>query len=307
MAAARVPRTVSVADLRAECEALVPTVRHDAGVSDEQIAAWRPGGPENRDSPGRPASDARCWLRFYRWLHRALAVAHARQPTPGGEGALAEAEGAAMLALAEVPEVVELGTPLEWEGETIERVAVHPKGLRAAITMHALDLRISAFAYHRDAHRESADPDGQAVVALALEGIAEATALLVWAACHPGPWLPWDPVSEPDPTPPGWVAGLSVLDTYRIASAMQKVMAQRLLLLEPLMAPDPQDGTPRRRLSWSAFAAEAAKELGISDRDLHYARSLPQIVASRRLVASAEREAYQAAEATAKRRRGTTT
>lgn len=285
--------------LRADCETTAAVVKQQSLASPSEIAAHQPGGDRN------PDRGPEGWLSFYRWLHRTHATGGAR----GGGGGRAPAahpdDGIALDTLRATPERVELVEPVPVDdGEPMGVVYVHPKGFTALVVCHALNLRLGYLVGHLERHKDVVTVHDLELTEQAWERVRRYLARLAWIVTHPGPGLPFDHVTDLDPSPPAWVAALSPVDIHRLCQTFQQVNAVRLVALDKLVAPDPEAGQSAQRPSWSIFFATAAGELGVRERELMDDYDLPGLVAKLRLTSSAKRQAMEEAEARAERQRG---
>lgn len=99
-------------------------------------------------------------------------------------------------------------------------------------------------------------------------------ALIMWAACHEGPGLPWGYVSEPpDPedVPSEWY-DLATLDVQRIEAACHEVNFKRLQFL-----PKPKERG--KGITPETFFAQRAHQTGVSVPELRRKRDLASEVA----------------------------
>lgn len=280
--------------LRADCETIAATVRQQSLASAEELAANRPGGGSN------PDTGPEGWLSFYRFLHRTHAVASAGD-SPGAPVLQGHAEnGVALDTLRGRAERLDLVEPI---GD-LQFLTIHPKSFVALVACHELNLRLGYLAAHLDRARDAGDVGGLELTTQAWERATRYLRRLAWIVTSEGPRLPFDAVTDPDPTPPAWVDDLSPLDLHRIVQVYQQVNAVRLVALEKLMAPDPEGGAAASRPSWSIFFPGAAAELGIRERELMEDHDLPGVVARQRLLASGKRQAQQDAEKRQARKRG---
>lgn len=254
--APRVQRSISIKELRAECQLLERVVSSERLATKEQFVEQRPGGRAN------PDKTARGWLYFYRWLHRQHAkLEHRAGETP----ARALADATVMDALRADPVAVTiLGRP--------EPLHVYPKSLDALLQVHALDRQLAWLNTQLSRLYEAATPSALELVPRLLEEISYTYHLLAWIVTTDGPKMPYRP-DDPAPQPPDWITTLEPWDIVRIVEAHHKHLF-RLQALSALVDERRQGEQGGQCPSWSMFIGSMALELGadpvvlMRDRDL---------------------------------------
>jgi hypothetical protein len=272
-------RSLKVEQIREKCRALVDYLRQ-AGTSAEALAVMEPGGPENPDS----GPDG--YLRWYGLLSQAFARDQSRLDYHKETDGKAEADAAAVAALAARPEIVTLVSP--GERRTLE---VHPKGLEALSAIRARDELLHGLTKLRGRIAKSAEASDVLLVEKVDRELADQLRLLVWAVTHEGPKLPYGISDSPDP--PEWTGALDPWDILQVVNAHQRVNGKRLQALARLTAPgEGKDSAP----SWSVFAGSVAMELGIQPSVLLRDWSLAEVLTTTRLAAESKRKAHEQAK-----------
>jgi hypothetical protein len=284
--AARGKRSISTAELRAECAPLERAVLTERLAEREALARHRPGGAQN------PARDARAWLAYYRYLHRC----HARGAAGGG-GAPAlsreQADAVALDALRAQPIPVRRMNALPDDPP----LYVYPKSLDALLHVHALDRQLGYMTEQHARVTAALEQQHRAELAELLPRLADAISyayqLLAWIVTTPGPGMPYGP-DDDRPMPPESIRALEPWDVVRICAAHQRHLAQLHAVSVLLDAKRPTEAGARRP-SWSAFAAELAAESGTSVETIMKFRSLASELA--RAMLHADMTAPRAPEA----------
>jgi hypothetical protein len=258
------------------------------GVADAVLSGIRPGGTEN---PGR---NAQAWLRYYGRLCALRALADRDTPAEGSATAAA-ADRIILEALAGVAK------PVTLSGAAALELQAHPKSAFALLQCHIRNLTIARLLTYAEQLGRSEHPDAHELIARALAEATHQHRVLAWIACTPGSGLPF-PEYERDPELPAPFTDVAPQDLISICRAFDEVNWARLRALEALVTPDPDDdGTPRKRPSWSQFFASATANEGGASEHVLRDRSLAGFLATTQLAASAQREAM--ADAKAKSRR----
>lgn len=273
-----------------KCRVLEGHVRHREYATDEELLAYRPGGPEN---PGRGTN---AWVFWYAQLVRFCG----REEVTEQEHESADA--AVLDAYRNQPESVEL-VSLDDSGKR-RVLTIHPKGLGALMECHERDWMLGWLATKLAVLRESDRPEHLELIGRTLQEIGRQYAMLAWIASHPGAGIPY-PVglaagaSTDIPEPPEWLLQLEPIDYSNIAHAFSVVNAQRLKALDALTAADAgaRDGD---RPSWSVFVGSLAIQMKTSPRQLMWDTSLAELLAAIRSHSHAEKEAREKAERDAK-------
>lgn len=255
-------RSISVAELKAECTVLERAVCSAGLATKEQL---------KEEAPKR-GTGAREWLAYYVQLHRR----HAFLSKRSGTGA----EDAEVLdALRGQPIVVEMVSKDD------QQVQVYPKSLHASLYVHALDLKLAWLLAQKNLLERRGTAGDVLMLSKVYEAITYVYQLLVWVVCSEGPSMPFD-TNDPDPTPPEWVMRMEPWDVLRICQAHQKLLA-RLQALSALI----DEGTQREktgiRPSWSMFYSTMAVELKDSAVNLIKLRSVGEMLAMARMNAAA--------------------
>lgn len=274
-------RRFDVAGLRAECRELRGLCAAKALATEEELAAYWPGGAEN-DLGGADA-----WIYAYSQLARFLGRRELLERTR--ETAREALEGAVRAAAAAQPEPVSL---------TIGARAVHPKSAYALEWLTALDRTVAAIAgllvEASDAVREHPS--------VVLPHAARALAVRTWAwvLTHSGPGLPWDDESSPI-DPPDWTGALAPEDLLLLDRAHRHVNAERLRIMAAAF-PASEDGSESTsRLALGGFLAGYAHEHGQQPSDIVRRWSLGEVFAASIAASEAHRQAEARAAAKAKR------
>lgn len=276
------PPRFSLRFLRAQCTALEEAVQSQRLVSDEALAASRPG------TKGNPSHGVWGWVRFYGSLSAFLERAQ-----QDGVSGTEDAEAVAVAAMARVPVKVEgllrdeAGEPVIWH--------VHPKGYLALEYFHAKDLLLAWL--NMWSHRllaASTDNAMELLERVALERGYQ-NALLCWCATTPGPWLPFEPTMDSRPPLPELMHRLDPLDILRIQQANARVNASRGAAISRIIAP-PKDDAPKSH-GWSVFYASMGQKLQVPVGTLMRDYTLVELLVQSGLAGGAEREAYEAAKA----------
>ena len=284
-------RAVPISHLRTECTtAEFALLGFDRSLK-EQIERWKPGGTENQ---GR---DAYCWLRFYRTLHRELAV---RQQHPNAGPAGAPAEDAIITAsLSNEPKRVLRLLP-DAEGNPVD-LLVHPKSWHALVHLMSRDQCLGFLA--REITRIGVVGSAEQLDAhvRALDEIDLQQRLCAWILTTPGPGLPFL-ATDRAPEPPEWTKTLETTEIVDLIAAHQDVNRERLAYLRALIEEDPE-AKGSMRPSWSVFFGALGTELQVRPEALMRDRSLCELLAQVRLSAASKREAIERARDEAERKR----
>jgi hypothetical protein len=274
-------RSVSVAELRAECVNLERATLAAGLATETDLVPHRPGGKEN------DRKDARGWLRYYAVLHRK----HARGEFQASADSRLRADAAVMAALRDEPIRVDLIEPVPWANDTLtSHLLVYPKSLDALLQAHALDRQIAWLIQQADRIDEAGTrgmPRASELHRRVLDTISYTYGLLVWIMTSPGPEMPYTVGVGGDPELPTYVTSIHPIDLPQIAAAAQRHHA-RLTAVQALLDHRPQaDGG--RRPSWSSFMGSLAIELDDDSVQLTKHRSLASLLASVQLNADANR------------------
>lgn len=280
-------RSFSRVELERRCRTLETHVRRCKYASEQELDAYRPGGPDNPDRRG-------LW-GLIRW-HAQLVRFCGREEAH--EGDRAAADGEVLDALRGESLSVTLVEPRPAEAPAA--LEVHPKGLSALMECHQRDALLGWLGLRAIALREALTPDDLELSGRVQEEIAHQYALLAWIVTHPGPALPYE-FGDRRPVPPAWALALSPHDYMRIAQAHSVVNAQRLGALDTLVAKDSAPGEAPIRPSWSVFVGELAVKMQTPADVLMRDHTLASLLATVRAHSASERAASKAAERAAER------
>jgi hypothetical protein len=261
-------RSISVAELKAECTVLERAVRAAGLATTEELKTDKPGSPDN------PERDARAWLRYYTALqrrHATLTKLHEVSPSGADDATVLDALRG---------EPVEV--PLLDKGKS---VFVHPKSLDAALYIHALDLKLAWLLSQKSMLEERGTAGDVLMLPKVYEAISYIYQILCWIVCSEGPAMPFNP-TELDPKPPAWITELEPWDVVRVCQAHQKLML-RLHALSALIDEESQQDQKGTRPSWSMFYSTMAVELKESAVNLIKLRSMGEMLAMARMNAAA--------------------
>lgn len=267
-------RSISVAELKAECINLERATRAAGLATETDLAPHRPGGAENN------SRDARAWLRYYAVLHRRHARVEASQATD----TRMRADAAVLAALRDEPIRVTLVTPVPigQERTMASSLLVYPKSLDALLQAHALDRQIAWLLIQAE-RVENAGAQGMPRASQlheqVMQAIAYAYGLLVWIMTSPTPGMPYKPTVGKDPELPAYVAEMNPMDYPQIAAAAQQHHA-RIAAVQELVDRRSRGEDGGRRPSWSQFIGSLAIELDENAVDLACFRSLGALLAS---------------------------
>lgn len=289
-------RSISAAELRAECELLESAVLATHAASEDALKEARPARGVQKD--------AREWLRYYRWLHRAHAVANAggaSQKSPGGMSK-EEADAIVLDALRAEPVRVELGHTEADGSPTV--VHVHPKSAHTLLSLNARDRVMQWLTERVGRLYQSHDPAHLALLARAQDEQLYQLRVFASVVCHEGPGSPYAD-SEERPTPAEWTRDLSPLDFLRVVNAHLELNSKRLLALSALVTSQ-ADGTGdgAARLSWAVFFASMADSQHTSVESLMRDRSLAALMAAAYTASAHKAEVIEEAKRQADRKGG---
>jgi hypothetical protein len=253
--------------LKERCGIIAETLRFRGLASEQELAAYLPGGEENKE-----ASELEAWIftvsNYTRFCERL------------GDGSPKPDESAATMsdALSDAPEIVRLSS-----GDT---AAVYPKSFTALRFIGNCDKRIGWLIKKRDAVIAREKIEDFAITERTEEEIAFQYGLMVWAAVYPEPGLPYS-VGEPPKALPDFLANLSTTDYTVIHAAFMKANATRLYLLVKMLSGKSAGEDSSSRHSWETYFAVRAEESHLSTGVLMNDRSLASQLASSILVAEA--------------------
>lgn len=259
--------------MRRRCADLRTSLLHAHSATEEELAAYWPGGSENSDSKGLGAW-LYCWGNLMRFM--------ARQE-PAREQALLDVALARQLAAQ--PMVVPTTG-----GETRH---VYPKSYHALRFLDMLDRELVMLIDRaRVADVDSGDGAAVAMLAPLMESLA--VRLWAWILTHPAPGLPFDDGGEA-PDPPAWTQTLSATDLLSLMRAHAQVNARDLQIIAGAF---PQDaGGVETRLSLAGFLGTASDALGVRPFELMRKWSLGELFAQRVTAAESARASHAAAKA----------
>lgn len=276
-------RSVSVAELRAECTNLERGVLHAGLASETELAPNRPGGEQN------DRKDARGYLRYFAVLHRF----HARGEHRTTDVGRARADAEVMAALRDEPIRVELLEPIpEAPGsrKRIEHLYVYPKSYDALFHAHALDRKIGQLLIQKGRVEEAGAqgmPRADELLDKVTEVLSYVYGLLVWIVTSEGPAKPYTLAGSEDPELPFYIQQLSPIDVLQICTAAEKHHSRVIAVQSLLETRSKAEGG--KRPSWSQFFGSLAIELDEDSVNLSCYRSLNSLLASVQLDADAKR------------------
>lgn len=280
------PRSLPLAEIRAECKTLEAAVRSRQLASATDLEAERPGSPANPD-PG-----PRGWLRFYGTLR----TWHERQAgAMDGTEPAADLEAAITRAVTERPETVVLSL-LDDAGQP-RVVHCYPKSHRALLVLHTRDVCYAAACRDFRWLQAQDSPEHLALLERVAERISEQLLQVVWAVTHPGAWLPFDPWSTTE-TPPAWCSLLAPTDVVAILLAHKRVNYDQLTYLSQLVGSlTPPSSRPEPGLlGFGAFVVQIAEATGVPLEVVERDRALTAELARLYVRAKAHEAAMAAAE-----------
>lgn len=263
----------STADVTRRCRELRDVLVRRRVATDEEIAAYWPGGAANQEAHRRGR-----WIYCYANLIRMMGRTETRAHDADIDRTLAAA-------LAAEPQRVECA-----DGVTR---AVYPKSYHSLRWLDALDRSVV------DLGRmllELEDSE-EATRALMVAPLAESLAVRLWAwtITEGGPdgpaTLPFDEAQAPEP--PEWTKALTPGDVLSLARAHAEVNARRLRIISEAF---PAEAGGSGRLTLSGFLGTAAQELGARPADVLRRWSLGEVFAQAVTAAEAAREAYARAK-----------
>lgn len=303
-------RSITTAELRAECTTLERAVLSARLTTKDVLAAHRPGGS------GNSGKDAPAWLAYYRHLHRTHAKGEPSgdSTAPAALTVPADAEPVVLDALRSAPAVVELVGSVAPDGGDL--VLVHPKAFIPLQAFRRRDARVDWLTEQRaqllSLGPAAADDD---LLRRVDEELAYQYALLVWGATTEGCGLPYEEHDAPEDVPT-WLLALDPVDVLRIREAFVQVNALRLAALSALLAAQTAadraaDAPPgQQRPQWSTFFATRADEQHTAGgaaalmRDRALAAVLAESIVASSERARVAREAEARAKAAAESREG---
>ena len=268
-------RRFDVPGLRHECAELRELCAAKGYASDDELAAYWPGGTEN------PARDADAWIYCYSQLARFLGRRELVERTR--EAAREQLEGAVRAAAAAQPEAVPLSVGLH---------RVYPKSAHALWFLDALGQLCGPLAADALAVLESVPDAVRDQVPWPSLVTSLAVRTWAWILTTPGPGLPFADDAT-DATPPAWTEQLLPQDLLVLDRAHRQVNAERLRILASAF-PQTTDGAGSR-LGVAGFLAGYASEHGARASEIVRLWSLGEVFAG----AIAQVEAQQLAEARA--------
>lgn len=245
---------------------MADTLRFRELASVDELASYWPGGSENQDETIE--GWIYCYASYTRFCDRI--------PEPGASVS-PDAQDAVIAALRDEPEAVELST-----GET--RFA-YPKSFDALDFIAQRDRRITWLAKQREKIAEQALAKEPGLLDAIGNEITFQFGLIVWAATHEGPSLPFSSRVPPEDVPE-WVEQLGPNDLTKIHGAFSRVNAVRLWSLHQQLGQRAgRDGD--KAASWQTFFATRSEDSHVPADVLMRDRSLPSQLASALLTADA--------------------
>lgn len=278
-------RSISVAELRANCVNLERDVIRRSLATEEELEPNRPGKEKNN------ARDAQGWLRYFAVLHRF----HARGEGSSSDEARARADAQVLAALRDEPIRVDLLQPVqelpiadEEPPDPIEYLYVWPKSLDALLHAHALDRQLAWLLIQKDRVEEAGArgmPRSSELHEKVTEAITYTYGLLAWIMTSSGPAMPYTVDGRRDPELPDYVRQLHPADVAQIANASMKHHARLAALQLLLDKRSRHEGG--KRPSWSQFIGALSVELNTDSVQIMRYRSLGSLLASVELSADA--------------------
>lgn len=278
-------RSVSVAELKAECVLLERDVLRRSLATEAELEPNRPGKEKNT------ARDARGWLNYFRVLSRC----HARGEHSHGDEARARADAQVLSALRDEPVRVDLIQPVqelpvadEETPEPITFLYVYQKSLDALLHAHGLDRQIAWLLLQKERVEDAGSrgmPRASELHEKVIDAIAYTYGLVVWIMTSPGPAMPYEPGGRTDPALPDYIRQLHPMDVVQIANGAMKHHA-RLAALQVLLDPKSRNETGKRP-SWSQFVGSLAVEMDTDSVQIMKHRSLGSLLAAVQLNADA--------------------
>lgn len=250
--------------VRERCERLRVTLAHHPSVSAAELAAYWPGGAENRATRGRGA-----WLYCYASLFRLMGRSEAAAASGDDQDAL-------LAALAAEPVSVTLS-------DGSERLCF-PKSYLALRWLAHADALLGAMLHSIEQIPYFASDEQEGLREEAMLGTTELQLALVWAAVHPGVGLPFDERRRLPPIPDE-IRDITPLDIFAIIRTYRTANLQGLSAL-PLLTDGAEGGN---RPSFAMWFSSVASESGLAVDVLMRERPLVQLLSQARL-ASAARE-----------------
>lgn len=289
-------RSVSAAELKAECVQLERDVLRRQLATEEEVAPYRPGKESNNQR------DARGWLRYFARLHRF----HARGEDSNSDEARARADAQVLAALRDEPVRVDLLQPLvllpiadEEPEPPIDHLYVYQKSLDALLHAHALDRQLAWLLLQKERIEEAGArgmPRSSELLDRTTDAISYTYGLIVWIMTSSGPTMPYTLDGRHDPELPAEIRQLHPVDVAQIANAAMKHHA-RLAALQVLLDRKSRNEGGKRP-SWSQFIGSLAVEMGVDSVQIMKHRSLGSLLASVQLNADAQMPADDPAAAT---------
>lgn len=263
-------------ELEERCQRIAGTLRFRASsgnvvATEQELAAYWPGGEENKDK------DLRAWIFCYANYVRFNARTAEQPNAPDANS------DEIIRALADTPEAVSL-----LGGGTM---ACYPKSFIALQFIERCDARIEWLCNKRDLLLKRNSRNDLELIARVNEEIAYEYGVVVWAATHKAPGLPFSEVDQGQVEIPEEIRSLTPIDLLSLRNGFIRVNALSLHALIHLMKGDAAGDDSRR--GWKTFFAIKESETGVPASALMRDRSLVSQVASSLLVADAQKAAME--------------
>lgn len=255
--------------MKERCGIIAETLRFRGLASEQELAAYLPGGSENDQ-----ANELEAWIFTVSNYTRLCD----RIPDPGESStATRESEDAVIAALRDAPEAVTLSNS--------ETVFAYPKSFDALDFIAQRDRRITWLVEQRDKVAQRAIAKQPGLLDAIGNEITYQFGLIVWAATHEGPSLPFKGRVPPEDLPE-WIERLSPNEYTSLNGAFVRVNAVRLWTLhQQLDARLGKDGD--KPSSWQTFFATRSEDAHVGADVLMRDRSLPSQLAAALLTADA--------------------
>jgi hypothetical protein len=277
------PRRRYLPELKERTAFLEESVRLEKLATDEEIAAYKPGGEEN------PAKDLGGWVFWFAQLVRFCG----RKELKEAQASIASkgAERTVLDALRDAPEYVELQPVADGPPR---RMAAHPKGFEA---LDFLDRHDQVIAWLNQQRAKllllPAPISAEPLAAVSRETLFQ-YGLIAFAVTHAGAGLPF-PAGDPPAELPESIRELSPIDLIQLHGAFIRANVIRLHALYALL--EMQLGeTSNERLSWATFFSTRAEETGEPAQMLMRDRSLASQIAAALIAAEARKRALEEAK-----------
>ncbi len=264
--------------LKERCALIDETVRYKKLATDDELAAYKPGGEENQ------AKDLGAWVFYFANLVRFLGREEMKEVRRdiAGDGA----QRTVLDALRDAPVYLELQPIGEAEPR---KLAAYPKSFESLLEIDLHDQAINWLNEQSQKLRGLPIPVSAEALAAVDREILHQYQLIVFSATHPGAGLPF-PADDPPKVLPEWIRELNPVDVFRIHRAFITCNVIRLQSLYMLLELKIGETQPDR-LSWATFFSTRAEESGIEPQTLMRDRSLGSQIATALIAAEARERA----------------